>query len=119
MESLNEELARTTVKWYVCSNCWGELKLHPDLRENRKYFVLCQKCWDETKGYVTQYFANRRRNESEFERRDVVRLLRKLEILPSLPKMTDGERSAIFGYPDIDTTARTKKADFQFDRTGE
>lgn len=82
MESLNETLARKTVKRYACSSCWGELEMTPDLRANGMFFVICKRCRDETKGYVTQYYVNRRRGESEFEQRDVVRLLQKIDIIP-------------------------------------
>lgn len=82
MESMNAELAEKTVKDFCCSNCWGELELAPDLRGNGLYFVTCQKCKEETKGYVTKYFANRRRIESEFEAREAIRVLRKMGVLP-------------------------------------
>jgi hypothetical protein len=81
MESLNTELAQKTVKRYACSNCWGDLEITPDMTQQDMYFVICQKCKDETKGYVTKFYVNRRRNESEFEKRDVTRLLQKIGIL--------------------------------------
>lgn len=81
MESLTFEMARKTVKRYACSNCWGELEMTPDLTQPDKYFVICKKCQDETRGYVTQYFVNRRRGESEFEKRDVTKLLIRVGIL--------------------------------------
>lgn len=83
MESMDAELARKTVKDYCCSNCWGDLELTPDLRGNGLYFAVCSKCKDETKGYVTRYFANRRRTESEFELRDATRLLQEIGIMPN------------------------------------
>jgi predicted amidophosphoribosyltransferase len=99
MEALNQELATKTVKNYCCSNCWGELEIAPDLRENGMYFVICPKCQEETKGYVTKYFANQRRNESEFEKRDAVRLLQKLDILPNPRKnMTREDLLKQLGY---------------------
>jgi hypothetical protein len=89
MEALTAELAEKTVKNYACSNCWGDLELTPDMRENDMYFVICKKCQDETKGYVTKWFVHKRRVESEFEARDVTRLLRKAGIISDprpLPK---------------------------------
>jgi len=83
MEALNEELANKTANNYACSNCWGDLEIMPDLRENGMYFVTCQKCKEETKGYVTKYFVHKQRVNSEFELRDATRLLQKLEILPN------------------------------------
>jgi predicted amidophosphoribosyltransferase len=81
MEALDRELARKTVKNYCCSNCWGELEILPDLRENGMYFVTCRRCGEQTKGYVSQYYANTRRSESGFEKMDVTRMLRKCGIL--------------------------------------
>lgn len=48
-----------------------------------KFVVICKKCGDETKGYVTQYYVNRRRAESEFEEVSARHLLQKLEIIPN------------------------------------
>jgi hypothetical protein len=79
MEPLNETLALKTVKRYACSNCWGDLEMRPAIHlPNGWYYVVCHKCQDDTKGYVTQYFVNRRRAESEFEKVNVVHLMRKL-----------------------------------------
>ena len=75
MESFDLIYATKTRKRYACSNCWGELELVPDMRERGKYFVTCVRCKDETRGYVTQYFVNRRRGESEGEKREVNKLL--------------------------------------------
>lgn len=82
MEALNEQLARKTVSRYVCSICWGDLELRPAIHlENGWYFAVCKKCQDETRGYVTKYFVNRRRGESEFEKVNVTHLLRHLGII--------------------------------------
>lgn len=98
MESLNEELARKTVNCFACSNCWGELELTPDLRENGMYFVVCRSCKDETRGYVTQYFVNRRRSDSEFEKRDVTILLRTLGILERPPRKSVEQNLKELGF---------------------
>jgi hypothetical protein len=81
VESFDLEFAAKTRKRYVCSVCWGELELIPDIRENGKYFVLCRKCKDETRGYVTLYFVTRRRGESEGEKVNVVHLMQKLGLI--------------------------------------
>lgn len=82
MEPLNEALARKTVKRYACSICWGELELRPAIHlDNGWYFVVCKKCQDETRGYVTQFFVNRRRGESEFEKVNVTHLMQKLGLI--------------------------------------
>mgnify|MGYP001258041604 CR=1 FL=1 len=81
MDALDPELTRKTIKWYCCSNCWGELEARPDMRENGMYFVVCRRCGDQTKCYVSQYYANQRRSSSGFEKMDVTRMLRKCGIL--------------------------------------
>jgi len=82
MDALNEQLARKTIKRYACSICWGELELRPAIHlEGNFYFVVCKKCQDDTRGYVTQYFVNRRRGESEFEKLNVTILMRRLGYL--------------------------------------
>ena len=98
MESFDLVLAHKTVKMYVCSNCWGELELTPDLRENHKYFVICKLCKDETKGYVTQYFANKERTASEFAKRDVTRLLQKIGIIEKPAHKSVGENIRELGF---------------------
>lgn len=81
MESFDLVFAHKTRKRYACSVCWGELELVRDPSDTVRYFVLCKRCKDETRGYVTQYFVNRRRGESEGEKRDVTRLLQRAGIL--------------------------------------
>lgn len=99
MEALNAELARITVKKYACSNCWGDLEVTPDLRENDMYFVVCQRCGDETKGYVTKFFVERRRGESEFEKMDVTKLLQKINVIENPRKgMTRDDLLKQLGY---------------------
>jgi DNA-directed RNA polymerase subunit RPC12/RpoP len=97
MEAFDRELARKTVKNYACSNCWGELELRPDLREADKYFVVCKKCQDDTRGYVTQYFVNTRRSASEFEKRDVTRLLQSIGVIQK-PQRTQAEIMNSMGF---------------------
>ena len=67
--------------------------------DNGFYFVVCKKCQDETKGYVTQFFVNRRRGESEFEKGDVTRLLIKLGIFENpLKGKTRGDLLKELGF---------------------
>jgi DNA-directed RNA polymerase subunit RPC12/RpoP len=98
MEALNLELAHKTVKNYVCSNCWGELEILFDLRENDMYFVTCKRCKDETNGYVTQYFANKERSNSEFAKRDVTRLLQNMGIIEKPARKSVNELKTELGY---------------------
>ena len=81
MEPLTEALARKTVKLYVCSACWGELEKRRDPLEPELFYVTCIQCQIETKGYVTKYFVERRRNDNEFEKMDATNLLRRMGII--------------------------------------
>ncbi len=87
MQPLTFALARKTVKFYRCSNCWGELEQRDDpAGKPDSYIVECKKCKEETKGYVTEHFVLRKQGESEFEARDVKRMLKKIKVLPSEEK---------------------------------
>src|SRR5690349_21448428 len=78
MQILNDILARKTVKFYACSACWGELEAIP---AEAGYKVLCRSCGEETKGYVTQNYVNRRRSESAFEEVNATHMLMKAGVL--------------------------------------
>ena len=81
MESFDLIFAHKTRKRYACSTCWGDLELVPDPANENRWFVLCKRCKDETRGYVTQYFVNRRRSESCGEEFEVTKLLQNKGIL--------------------------------------
>lgn len=81
LEPMSDTLARKTVKRYVCSMCWGALEIHPDPIDPEKNYVFCEKHQEETRGYVTRYFADRRRNESAFEKMDAENLLRRMGVI--------------------------------------
>ena len=95
---MNKSLAILTVGRYVCSNCWGELETRADPRDYSMSFVICIKCQDDTKGYVTRYFANRRRGESEFEKLEVTRMLQEQGVLPKPERKTIGENLRQLGF---------------------
>ena len=98
MESFDLIYATMTRKRYACSVCWGELELIPDQSDVTKYFVTCKRCKEETRGYVTQYFVNRRRSESVGEEREVTRMLRTVGILekPDFGSVSDIMKSLGF-----------------------
>jgi len=81
MESFDLIFATKTKKRYACSVCWGDLEVKPDPTDRIKYFVLCVKCGDETRGYVSQYFVNKRRGESNGEKVNVTRWMMKAGII--------------------------------------
>ena len=78
------DLAIKTVGRYVCANCWGELE-HFNSFDGKGEMVWCKTCKDDTTGYVTRYYADRRRTDSVFENNEANRLLRTIGILPALP----------------------------------
>ena len=54
---------------HVCSACWGLLiKIRP-VREERRYIVRCEECGEQTRGYVTRKYAQRRAEASYQEMR--------------------------------------------------
>ena len=80
LELLDDRLAALTVRDYVCSNCWGHLMKWP--AEDRMWVVNCHRCGEETKGYVTHYYAEGRRSESIGEERETSEMLQVLGIIP-------------------------------------
>ncbi len=82
-ELLDDGLADKTIRDYVCSICWGHLIKLP--AEGRKGRVECARHGEETPGYVTKFYANKRLAESRVEKLDVRENLRGLHILPPSP----------------------------------
>ena len=79
LEPMSDELANKTVSNYVCSNCWGDLvKYHAPNRMSR---VKCVNCGDDTPGFVTRWYAEKRRSESMADKLDIQINLR--DIFPS------------------------------------
>jgi len=66
--ALDDKQAEFTVRDYVCAWCWGNLLKFP--APKRMWFVRCSKHLDETPGYVTKRYAERRRGESVGEKVD-------------------------------------------------
>lgn len=98
MESFDLVFATMTVNKYVCATCWGDLETVRDPRDVTKHFVLCRKCKEETRGYVTKYFANRRRSESEGEKIEATKLLRSIGVLPKPEKKSIEELKNSLGF---------------------
>lgn len=94
-EPMHTELARRTVKWYVCSRCWGDLTM-TEVQGGAK--VECVDCSDETCGYVTRYWTEQKRTRDHSDAIEVTRMLRRIGILPPAPKMTTKERIALLGF---------------------
>lgn len=78
-------LADIMIRDYVCSNCWGSLVALPQ-PGSRDMIVVCRRCGDQTRGFVTKYFVNERRQQDHFDGLEVKRLLQSLGIISSPPK---------------------------------
>ena len=78
---LDDFWASLTIRDYVCSNCWGHLDKMP-APEERAWFVYCPNCGIEnTTGYVTKYFAERRRADSAGDLADTRHMLQKIGVI--------------------------------------
>ena len=67
--------AQKLIANYVCSGCWGHLIGH---LVDGGTLVLCASCGIETVGYVSKRYAERRRQESSFERMEAAQVLHKI-----------------------------------------
>lgn len=66
VEPIPRHLLDDTLNNYVCSICWGPLDFHYDTQE-RKWYALCRRHKEDTIGYTSKNYADRRRAESESE----------------------------------------------------
>lgn len=62
-----------TLRHYVCSTCWGALsfKYH-----EKKWYAICPACDENTVGYTSKAYAERRQAESTQEAIEAARNLR-------------------------------------------
>lgn len=89
------ELARRTVKWYVCSRCWSDLEMK-ELEQGAA--VECVNCREETYGYVTRKWTEKKRSDDHFEAVEVTRMLQRIGVLPKPAKRNEKEILAQLGY---------------------
>jgi hypothetical protein len=64
---MTRQQAQNTVQRYCCSNCWGHVIIYPIVFSDLVR-VICPRCGEETKGFVSQQYAERRRLESFADR---------------------------------------------------
>lgn len=76
VEALTREELDDTLRDYVCSTCWGTLSF---VVVDQKRYAICPRCKEDTQGYTSRKFADRKREESTHEyeeaRRNLSRLL--------------------------------------------
>jgi hypothetical protein len=75
VEPLDRDDLDEILRDYVCSTCWGALAFR---FEDGKWFAICPECGEETKGYTSKNFAERKRQESEGEFFEAERNLRSI-----------------------------------------
>lgn len=59
------EEARKLKDKYRCSSCWSVLDIFP--ADNGAFTVRCMGCGDNSKGFVTQRFVEKRKEANAFE----------------------------------------------------
>ena len=91
-EIMEPNLALTTVRDYVCSNCWEQLIAIP--AEGHNLEVVCGTK-QEHHGFVRRTFIERRSNESHGELVEATMNLRK--IIP-MPKKSEKELLTELGF---------------------
>lgn len=69
------EMATKTVKWKLCSGCYGALQMDPDPENEGGYLVTCVNCGAGTRGYISQKTVEMRRAQSYSDAREVRRML--------------------------------------------
>lgn len=87
-------LSQKLVRDYVCSTCWGHLLRFP---EGEMYRVECHNHKEETPGFVTKKYAERRRGESRVDVLEVKDMMRNVGALPANNK-TASELLAEMGF---------------------
>jgi hypothetical protein len=76
------QAAQIIVAKYACSNCWSHLVSYPFAADRTR--VLCGRCGQETRGYVSKYYVEKRLQNSLGEKIDAAYALR--DVIPSVHK---------------------------------
>lgn len=82
------------VKHYACSGCWSHL-VKFSVNGARLWAVKCINCGNQTRGYVSKKWVERRLSESHAELQEAKIALR--DVLP-LPKRTESEVLGRLGF---------------------
>lgn len=95
LPALPDGEADRTVKHYRCSGCWGHLNKFP-IRGTRLWAVRCAVCGDQTRGYVSSKWVDRKLSESHAELQEARIALH--DALPSLPKPSEKDLMERLGF---------------------
>lgn len=88
--------AELTVRDYVCSTCWGSLRVEPQ-NETPNVVVCCSTC-EQTRGFVSEYYVNERRTQDHFDAYDVTILLQNLGIIETSPSRGEDQILEELGF---------------------
>lgn len=78
---MNDLLAFSTLKHYVCAHCYGALTLLAD--DTERWTIECPNC-GPTCGFVTKTYAEGRKSASYGEKLEVDQLLERLGIVKKI-----------------------------------
>lgn len=87
--AMSANLADKTIRDYVCSICWGNLRGEPQ-HGTPNWVVCCSKC-DETRGFVSKFYVDERRQQDHFDAYEVNRLLQDLGIIDRPPQKPEDQ----------------------------
>lgn len=82
---------------YVCSTCWGPLTFA--WQPGKKWFAICNRCREDTTGYTSKRYAEKRVEESVQEAIEAEHNLREIFGL-NQPKRSTGENLRDLGFED-------------------
>jgi hypothetical protein len=85
---MSEGMAIRAVDKYVCSNCWGILYRIPH-RPSGHWQVQCGSCQEQTRGFVSKYWVEKRRQDDHFAKIDVTRMLVDIGVMEGSSKTED------------------------------
>lgn len=94
-EPMHPKLASRTARWYVCSRCWGDLQERSAVDG---VYVECVNCGEETFGYVTRHWIERKRMEDKFEALEVTRMLQRIGVLAKPKRKTVSQNLKELGF---------------------
>jgi DNA-directed RNA polymerase subunit RPC12/RpoP len=82
-----ELLAQEIVRNYVCSACYGHLISF--IEPERQTRVECHRCGEDTPGFVTKKYTERRRSDSIAEKWEVDAMLKNIGVVQKTSRTVD------------------------------
>lgn len=98
VEPLSRSELEDTLNNYVCSTCWANLSFR---FEDHKWYAICPQCREDTAGYTSKAYAERRLAESDREAAEARHNLKKIMNLGGARQ--DAEKNLKdLGYGDLE-----------------